>query len=129
MHVRTQIGSALVAASLVVALAAAPVLAAGGPRLVLSPGRGSGLVTMTMKNCATPQLWVGGGFTEGAGDILWAYKVTGLATYLPATGWIASGTNGTTWTSTFTAYGGSGKYVVTALCGWPNTVTATFTLK
>lgn len=138
MHGRTRIGLGLGAATLIVALAAGPVLAAASPRLALSPARGvSGTtVTMTMAHCATPQLWLGpgGGATtspEAAGYIVWGNKAAMSATYQPASGWTAGGTTGTTWTATFQAsgYAGPGKYTVNVPCGFPRTVTATFTVR
>lgn len=138
MHGPTRIGSSLVAATLAVALAAAPALAAASPRLALSPARGvsGATVTMTMAHCATPQLWLGqgGGATASpgtAGYIVWANKATLSATYQPASGWTASGTTGTTWTAMFQASGfaGPGRYTVNVPCGFPTTVTATFTVR
>ncbi len=136
MHGRTRIGSALVAATLVAALAAAPVLAAAGPRLTLSPARGASgtTVTMTLKNCATPQLWTGdgGGATTGfgtAGYIVWGNKAAATAVYVAASGWTAVGAAGTSWTATFQASGSPGRYTVNVPCGFPKSVTATFTVR
>ena len=139
MHVRTRIGSALVAASLVVALAAAPVLAGGGARLSLSPGRGASgtLVTMTMKNCLDPRLWVGwanNGAMAAAGA--WGYvqsanQSTGAQNYLPADPWTAVGTSLTTWTTTFTASLPSGKNNIWVFCATygQSPMSATFTVR
>ena len=124
MQVRTRIGSAVVAASLVVALAAAPVLAGGGPRLVLSPGRGASgtTVTMTMKNCLDPRLWVGptsDGTRADAGAqgyVQYANQNTGGRGYLFAGTWTAVGTSVTTWRTSFTASLSSGKNNIWAFC-------------
>ena len=136
MHVRTRIGSAVVAASLVVALAAAPVLAGGGARLSLSPGRGASgtAVTMTMKNCADPRLWVGpadDGATAAfgaSGYVQWANLTTGARGYLFANTWTAVGTSVTTWTTTINAILPSGKNNIFVFCG-SNMMRANFTVR
>ena len=140
MHVRTRIGSALVAASLVVALAAAPVLAGGGPRFSLSPGRGaSGItVTMTMKNCLDPRLFVGGTRTDNgamaaagtSGYVRWANPNPFAQGYLYANTWTAVGTSLTTWTTTFNASLPSGKSTIWVFCnGSAGLMSANFTVR
>ena len=137
MSSRTRIASALVAASLVLTLAAAPVLAAAGPLLTLSPGRGASgtTVTMTMKNCTDPRLWVGpsqDGATAAfgaSGYIRWSNPAPFAQGYQSAGTWAASGTTGTTWTTSFTASFPSGRNNVIAWCGPSNQLGATFTVR
>lgn len=138
MHVRTRIGSALVAASLVVALAAAPVLAGGGPRFSLRPGRGASgtTVTMTMKNCTDPRLFVGptsdGAMADAgaSGYVQWANPNPFARGYLFAGTWTAVGTSVTTWTTSFTASLPSGKNNIWVFCnGSAGLMSANFTVR
>ncbi len=138
VRVRTRIGSALLAVPLVLALGAAPMLAAAAPRLVLSPARGASgtVVTMTIKNCSDPRLWTepGIGNASGAADagasgfVYWtnepgAYDVG----FEPADAWVGSGT---TWTSSFAASLPSGKSNVFVFCiPAGRLVTAIFTVR
>ena len=124
------------ATALVLALAAAPVLAAAGPRLILSPGRGASgtTVTMTIKNCSDPRLWVAPTINGSAaadfgspGYINWQTQRGGAFSF----GYEYAGTwagSGTTWTASFAASFPSGRIIVFVWCGPFTLVSAIFTV-
>lgn len=131
---RTRIGLALVALPLALALAAAPALAAAGPHLSLSPGRGASgtLVTMTLKNCSDPRLWldptINGSAAADAGapgNVAWqTQRGPFIIGYQFAGTWAGSGTS---WTASFTASFPPGKIAVLVWCTPYKVYVATFT--
>lgn len=135
MRLRTRSGSALMAMALVLALAAAPALAAAGPRLILSPGRGASgtTVTMTIKNCSDPRLWVAptidGSAAADFGSPGYIYWETQRGPF--SFGYEYAGTwagSGTTWTASFAASFPPSRIVVFAWCGPGKLVSAIFTV-
>jgi hypothetical protein len=133
-RLRTRIGSALLAVPLALALGAAPALAAANPHLSVSPGRGpSGLeVTLTMKNCSDPRLWleptINGSSPADAGSSGYIYwqNQGGPYGYEPVGAWVGSGT---TWTTTIHAHFLPGRNNLMAWCTPFKVYAAIFTVR